>query len=136
MESSSTYPSVISLEDLANQAQAIFDNGDEVWKIESLLQDLIAGKMAVRTKDGKVVKLIQEVREAMAENHIFLRYLEDVQLKNQFFEELDNIKERWKCLKERPHKQIYFKRETGNGIISVFYRVRLETNMLKPYALL
>lgn len=72
----------------------------------------------------------------MTENHLFLRYLEDVQLKNQFFDELDHLKERWECLKEREHKQIYYKKETTGGIISVFFRVKLNTHMINPYSLL
>ena len=91
------------------------------------------------TKEGVILPLqsLDEVKIVMAENHAFLRYLDDVEMKNWFFDELDHIKERWECLKERPHKQIYYKKETGgNGLISVFYRVRLESHMIKPYAML
>lgn len=88
------------------------------------------------TKEGVSLQSLEEVKRVMAENHAFLRYLDDVEMKNFFFDELDHIKERWECLKERPHKQIYYKKETGNGVISVFYRVRLESHMIKPYAML
>lgn len=67
---------------------------------------------------------------------MFHIYLEDVTLKNTFFDEFAHLKERWQCLKEREHKQIYFKNESGTGIISVFFRVKLPYNLIHPYALL
>ena len=53
-----------------------------------------------------------------------------------FFEELDYIKDKWICFKDKPHKQIYTKKEEALGIMSVFYRFKLETNMFKPYSLM
>lgn len=67
---------------------------------------------------------------------MFHIYLEDVILKNTFFDELAHLKDRWQCLKEREHKQMYFKHEPGTGVISVFFRVKLPCNLIKPYAML
>lgn len=66
----------------------------------------------------------------------FNLYLEDITLKNLFFSELAHIKDTWTCFKDRPHKQIYTKKEEGMGIMSVFYRFKLNSTMLAPFALL
>ena len=62
--------------------------------------------------------------------------MEDVIYKNIFFSELDNIKTSWQCFKDKPDRQIYSRKEEGLGLVSVFYRFKLEKNLFHPFSLL
>ena len=63
-------------------------------------------------------------------------YMEDAKLKNVFFHELETLKDTWTCFKDKPHKQIYTKKEEGSPVFSIFYKFQLPSNILKPYGLI
>ena len=62
-------------------------------------------------------------------------YLEDITLKNRFFYEMTNL-DTWEVVKNYPERQIYCKREPGLDLITVFYKIKLNTNIVYPFALL
>jgi hypothetical protein len=114
----------LSLEELREACLNNFtEGGDLVHQIEPLINSLLTGEKKVT--DGERTLSLDEVKAKLESCNPFHMYLEDVQLKNLFFSELDHIKENWKCFKDKPHKQIYTKKEEGLGIMSVFYRFKL-----------
>ena len=74
--------------------------------------------------------------ERLKDCHPFMRYIEDIQLKNKFFSELAHLKETWVCFVDEEDKQIYSKTEPGVNLISMFYRFKVPTNMFSPLSLL
>ena len=62
-------------------------------------------------------------------------YKEDLELKNKFFYELDHLDE-WESYSKEESQQIYSKKEDGSNIISCLYKVKLDTNIIYPLALL
>ncbi len=75
------------------------------------------------------------IKEWLVDCHSFNMYLEDITLKNRFFYEMANL-DTWEVVKNYPERQIYTKREPGLDLLTVFYKIKLKTNMLFPFALL
>jgi hypothetical protein len=72
-----------------------FKDGDHVDRIEPVIQDLISGKLKVTFKDlsqkEQTADSISVVKELLHDCHSFHRYLEDISMKNLFFQELAHL---------------------------------------------
>lgn len=59
-------------------------------------------------------------------------YLEDVTFINTFFHTYDNINtSEWKEAKNEPDYKLFTKKE--DGVISVFYKIRVPINFMGPF---
>jgi hypothetical protein len=124
----------IDVQEIRKLCDKNFEEGDQVDKIEPLIQDLIAAKLQV-TKDSHSTDQIATIKEWLADCNSFNMYLEDITLKNRFFYEMANL-DTWDVVKNYSERQIYSKKEPGLDLLTVFYKIKLNSNILYPFALL
>ena len=108
--------------------------------IEPFMKSLLDGTIKVEkaSESGEVVILTpDELMEEMKDGcNPFWIYKEDLEYKDYFFNEIDNITETWTRYADEPNKQVYTKAEPGSSIYSVFFKFKVPTNMLYPLTLI
>ena len=63
-------------------------------------------------------------------------YIDDLNFKRGFFEELGEIPKTWTCYKSTDDVSIYTKVDSGANIVSVFYKFKCPTNISYPLSLM